>query len=57
MVLKSRRPVRAMVSQLQDIVNEVNDTPSPHPELGLNGIAPCKGRTSRIGATPLDTHG
>ena len=36
----------------QGKVNGVNDTLGPPNDSGLKGIAPCKGRTSRIGATP-----
>ena len=37
----------------QGKVNEVNDTLGPPPNVqGLKSIAPCKGNTSSIGATP-----
>ena len=37
----------------QGKVNEVNDTLGPPPHVpGLKTIAPCRGSTSRIGATP-----
>ena len=41
----------------QGKVNGVNDTLGPPHDSGLKGIAPCKGRTSRIGQRPLDTNG
>ena len=36
----------------QGKVNEVNDTLGPPHVPGLETIAPCRGSTSRIGATP-----